>query len=61
MAQERENQLTVKVGISFDNLVAALRGMEDEEREWFLENLLAATSPDYLESIQEAREDFKCL
>jgi hypothetical protein len=33
--------------------------MGEEDREWFLENLLAATSPEYLESIREARQDYR--
>jgi len=56
---KQEKGLTVKVDISLEELVAALREMGDEDREWFLENLLAATSPEYLKSIQEAREDYR--
>jgi PHD/YefM family antitoxin component YafN of YafNO toxin-antitoxin module len=33
--------------------------MKRQEREAFLEDLLAATSPEYLESIREARRDYK--
>ena len=56
---KQEKGLTVKVDISLEELVAALREMGDEDRKWFLENLLAATSPEYLKSIQEAREDYR--
>ncbi len=35
----------------------AVKKMRKREREAFLEDLLAATSPDYLKSIQEARAD----
>ena len=52
-------ELEVKVGLSVGELVAALRGLSDEDREFFIENLLAATSPDYLESIKQARKDYK--
>jgi len=31
----------------------------ERKRESFLENLLAATSPEYLKSIEEARRDYK--
>jgi hypothetical protein len=58
MAQ-RESEPVVTVGITLEGLVAALRAMPDEDREWFLENLLAATSPEYLQSIQEARQDYR--
>ena len=54
-----KSEPVVKVGVSLEELVTALREMKDEDREWFLENLLAATSPDYLKSIREAREDFR--
>ena len=33
--------------------------MKKREREAFLEDLLASTSPEYLESIKEARNDYK--
>lgn len=56
---ERAGELVVRAGVSLEDLVSALREMGDEDREWFLENLLAATSPEYLRSIQEAREDYR--
>lgn len=33
--------------------------MEKRKREAFLEDLIAATSPEYLDSIREARADYK--
>ena len=50
---------SVKVSVSLEELIAALREMDGEDREWFLENLIAATSPEYLKSIQEARDDYR--
>jgi len=47
------------VGVSFDGLVSAIRKLKERERESFLEDLLAATSPEYLEGISEARRDYK--
>ncbi len=58
MARTRRKP-SVKVQVSLDELVSAIREMSDEDREWFVENLLAATSPEYLKSIQEAREDYR--
>jgi hypothetical protein len=58
MAQ-REGEPVVRVGISLEGLAEALRAMEEEDREWFLENLLAATSPEYLQSVAEARQDYR--
>ncbi len=45
--------------IPFDDLVTAIRRMKKADREAFLEDLLAATSPEYLESIREARADHR--
>lgn len=47
------------VGISFNQIVSALMRLGERKRESFLENLLAATSPEYLKSIEEARRDYK--
>ncbi len=33
--------------------------MKKQDRDVFLEDLLAATSPEYIESIKEARADYK--
>jgi len=35
------------------------KSMQLEERESFLEDLLAATTPEYLRSIEEARREYK--
>jgi hypothetical protein len=58
MARTKE-QPKLKMDVSLADLVTALRSMPDEDREWFVENLLAATSPEYLTSIREARADYK--
>ena len=47
------------VGISFNQIVSALMRLGGRKRESFLENLLAATSPEYLKGIEEARRDYK--
>jgi len=41
------------------DIIEAVKKMKKKEREAFLEDLLAATSPEYLTSIQEARADYK--
>jgi hypothetical protein len=48
-----------KVNISLDDLISALKSMDEEDREFFVENLLASLSPEYLKSIEEARKDYK--
>jgi hypothetical protein len=50
--------ISVTVGLSVQDLIAALRQMDSEEREDFVEDLLAGTSPEYLDSIAEARQDW---
>lgn len=46
--------------VSFDQVVKAVQGLKAKERQRFLEDLLAATCPEYLDSIREAREDYRC-
>ncbi|MDQ1329040.1 MAG: hypothetical protein QG641_2329, partial [Candidatus Poribacteria bacterium] len=37
----------------------ALKNLNDEDREFVIENLLAALSPNFLKSIEEARRDYE--
>lgn len=50
---------TLKINITPEEIIAAVREMKKGDREAFLEDLLASTSPEYLESIKEARGDYK--
>ncbi|MDF1594327.1 MAG: hypothetical protein P1P89_22675 [Desulfobacterales bacterium] len=50
---------SIKMEIKPEVIIAALNKMPKKERDSFLEDLLAATSPEYLESIKEARADYK--
>ncbi len=52
-------EVEVKIGFSVADLAAALQQLSDEDREFFIENFLAATSPEYLKSIDEARRDYR--
>ena len=56
--QKKMDRIEVKIGLSIKDLISAINELDDEEREFLIENLLAATSPDYLKSIEEAREDY---
>ena len=56
---KKSSEVEVKIGFSVADLVAALQQLSDEDREFFIENLLAATSPEYLKSIEEARKDYR--
>lgn len=49
----------VSMRVGAEEIIAAVRRMKRREREAFLEDLLAATSPEYLESIREARRQYK--
>jgi hypothetical protein len=51
--------IEVKVPISSDDIIDAVKKMKKHERESFIEDLLAMTSPDYIQSIKEARVDYK--
>jgi hypothetical protein len=50
---------TVKIQVKPEEIIEAVKGMEKRKREAFLEDLIAATSPEYLDSIREARADYK--
>ena len=50
---------TIKVEIKPEEIIWAVRRMKKRERDAFLEDLLASTSPEYLESIKEARADYR--
>lgn len=56
---ESPGNLKIKVKFSIKDVISAINELGPQEREFFIENLLAATSPEYLESIKEAREDYR--
>ena len=49
----------LKVPISSDEIIEAIKKMKKHDREAFIEDLLAITSPEYLQSIKEARAEYK--
>jgi hypothetical protein len=49
----------VKLQIRSEEIIEAVKGMTKREQEAFLEDLLAATSPEYLKSIRESRTDYR--
>ncbi len=50
---------SIKIEIQPEVIIAAIKRMAKKERDSFLEDLLAVTSPEYLKSIKEARSDYK--
>ena len=49
---------SIKLLVKSEDIIAAVKRMKKAERDAFLEDLLAATSPEYLKSIREARADY---
>ena len=49
----------IKVSLSRQEIIGAVKSMNKRDRDDFLEELLATTSPEYLESIKDARADYK--
>ena len=55
---EQDTGLIV-VSISPAQVISAVKSLSKKQQESFIENLLAAVSPEYLESIREARGDYQ--
>ncbi len=49
----------IRIEVKPEDIIEAVKKMKKKEREAFLEDLLASTSPEYLESIREARADYR--
>jgi hypothetical protein len=49
----------IHIEVKPEDIIAAVKKMKKRERDAFLEDLLAATSPEYVSSIREARADYK--
>jgi hypothetical protein len=50
---------SVKVEIAPEEIVKAVKAMQKKERDALLEDILASTAPEYLDSIREARADYR--
>jgi Mg/Co/Ni transporter MgtE len=48
----------IQLSVKPDMIIEAVKAMKKKDREDFLEDLLAATSPEFLDSIEEARADY---
>lgn len=51
--------MTLRMEVKPEEIIQAVKRMKKEDRNVFLEDLLASTSHEYLESIREAREDYR--
>ncbi len=47
------------LSISIEQIVTAVKQLDKEQQEAWIEDLLAALSPDYLDSIRQARQDYE--
>lgn len=52
-------ELSIEVNLSPSQIIEAVMRMKKGERVSFVEDLVAAASPEYIKSIAEAREDYK--
>lgn len=50
---------SIQLEIRTEEIIQAVKRLSKKERLAFLEDLFAGTSPEYLESIREARADYK--
>ena len=50
---------SITLTISPTQIISAVRSLSKEQQESFIEDLLAAVSPEYLESIREGRADYE--
>ena len=50
---------SITLTISPTQIISAVRSLSEEDQESLIEDLLAAVSPEYLESIREARADYE--
>lgn len=49
----------LKMEVRTEEIIEAVKKMKKRERDDFIEDLIASTSPDYLSSIREARAEYK--
>jgi cystathionine beta-lyase family protein involved in aluminum resistance len=49
---------SIHLEVKRQDIIQAVKRMSEKERLAFIEDLLGATSPEYLESIKEARADY---
>ncbi len=56
---KQQNVNSINLPISTEQFITAVKNMKKEKQESFIEDLLAAVSPEYLESIRQARKDYK--
>ena len=56
---KQSTNASFQIAFTVNQIIDAIETMEKEAQENFIEDLFAALSPRYLESIKEARLDYK--
>lgn|GEM_PF-314207 len=59
LTKEYSMDKSIQIEVKPEDIIEAVKKMKKRERDAFLEDLLAATSPDYVSGIKEARADYK--
>ena len=55
----KTKDIKINLGLSLSDIIEAVKALKPEDKELFIESLLAETSPEYLESIKQARQEYK--
>lgn len=53
------SETQIEINITPAQIIDAIKRMKKEDRESLVEDILASSSPKYLKTIREAREDYK--
>lgn len=53
------SETPIELNITPAQIIDAIKRMKKEDRDSLVEDILASSSPEYLKSIREAREDYK--
>ena len=59
MKRAHDEDDLISIEISKDQLIVALKKMNQQQRDDLIEDLIAQASPEYLASIREPREDYR--
>ena len=54
----KTEDIKITMGLSLSDLIMAIKALKPEDKELLIESILAATSPEYLESIKQARQEY---
>ncbi len=55
----KTEDIKINMGLSLSDLIKAINALKPQDKELLIESILAATSPEYLESIKQARQEYR--